>query len=130
MSAEFMTVHNTELPSEVRVTVDAWRRGINENDLDLIASCFSSHALFQGLRPEPLFGPEGVKEYYGQQPQPLTVEYEVVHYRELSPSAGVAYLRAAFSPAGRERLTTHVTLVLEHQHGRWLISHYHVSVVP
>lgn len=111
--------------------LERWQKGIADGDLDLIASAFTETALFQGLRPEPAFGRDGVKEYYGSQPDPLTVEYEVLRFQPIEELAAVAYLKAIFHPRGRDPRPTHLTLVFRQAEpdDAWLIEHYHVSLI-
>jgi uncharacterized protein (TIGR02246 family) len=109
--------------------LERWQKGIADGDLDLIASAFTETALFQGLRPEPTFGRDGVKEYYGSQPDPLTVEYEIVRFQPIGEQDTVAFLRAVFHPRGRDPRPAHLTLVFRRADDKWLIEHYHVSLI-
>ena len=124
-----MTDYTPATVQDVEPALKTWQRGIAENNLESIAAAFTTDALFQGLRPQPSYGPDGVKEYYGSQPAPLTVDYQIVHFRSLTDQAAIVYLEANFHPAGRNDLRTHITLVLQPVDGRWLINHYHVSVI-
>ncbi|NUP47855.1 MAG: SnoaL-like domain-containing protein [Catenulispora sp.] len=110
-------------------TLERWQKGIADEDVDLIASAFTETALFQGLGPEPVFGREGVRGYYGSQPDPLTVEYEVLRFVPIGEQAAVAYLKAVFHPRGRDPRPTYLTLVFHRVREAWLIEHYHVSLI-
>jgi ketosteroid isomerase-like protein len=114
---------------EITPALQRWQQGIGARDLELIGTAFTRDALFQGSRPAPLFGPEGAREYYGSQPVPLTVDYEIIRFRPLGTAAATAYLKATFHPGGREDLATYITLILEPVEGEWLIGHYHVSFI-
>lgn len=104
-----------------------WQQGIAAGDLEMIASAFTIDALFKGLHPEHSIGREGVKEYYGSQEPGLTVEYRVLHLREISPGSAVTFLEADFHTGRGELVRTHITTVLCDSDAGWLIAHYHVS---
>ena len=109
--------------------LERWQKGIADDDPALVSSAFTETALFQGLRPEPAFGRDGVKDYYATQPDPLTVEYEVVRFLPMGEQTAVAYLKAVFHPRGRDPRPTHLTLVFRRTEDTWLIEHYHVSLI-
>jgi hypothetical protein len=128
-SEDIMTADASPIAEAIAPALGRWKQGIDDGDLELIATAFTADALFQGARPATLFGGEGVKEYYGSQPTPLTVDYTVSRLRPLSEAAAVAFLDATFHRVDLDDLPARITLVLEPIAGRWLISHYHVSLV-
>ena len=109
--------------------LERWQKGIADDDPALISSAFTETTLFQGLRPEPAFGREGVKDYYASQPDPLNVEHEVVRLQPLGEQGAVAFLKAIFYPRGRDPRPTYLTLVFRRTQDTWLIEHYHVSLI-
>jgi uncharacterized protein (TIGR02246 family) len=77
--------------------LDRWKQGIADGDLSAIASAFTPDALFQGMKPTFTIGRDGVKQYYSAQAPGLTVEYQLLHLRQLAADAVVVYLSATFS---------------------------------
>ena len=114
---------------ELAPALERWQKGIADDDPALVASAFTETALFQGLRPEPVFGRDGVKEYYATQPDPLTVEYEVVRLQPFGEQGAVAFLKTVFHPRGRDPRPSHLTLVFRRTQDTWVIEHYHVSLI-
>jgi uncharacterized protein (TIGR02246 family) len=109
------------------VALDLWQEGIAAGDLEKIAGAFAPDALFKGLHPEHSIGREGVKVYYGSQEPGLTVDYRVLHLREIDRDSVVAFLEADFHTGRGDLLRTHITTVLRAYDAGWFIAHYHVS---
>lgn len=124
-----MSDHSEVATARIAPTLARWQEGIADGDLDRIASAFTADALFQGLRPLPTTGRDGVREYYDSQPAPLTVDYEILQVRPLGEAGVVAYLGAVFHLVGRDDIPTHITMVFETEEDEILIGHYHVSRV-
>jgi uncharacterized protein (TIGR02246 family) len=114
---------------DVTAVLDRWKQGIADADLDTIAEAFTEDALFQGLRPSFSLGRDGVRDYYGSQAPGLTVEYRILHVRELAADTVIVYLHADFRLGSGAELATHITIVMSRGADGWLISHYHVSRV-
>jgi uncharacterized protein (TIGR02246 family) len=113
--------------ADITPVLDRWKQGIANADLDAIAQVFTDDALFQGLHPSFSRGRDGVKDYYGSQAPGLTVEYEILHQRQLSADTVIAYLQADFRLGSGAELPTHITTVLSRGADGWRIGHYHVS---
>ena len=110
--------------------LDRWKQGIADGNLSAIVSAFTPDAMFQGMRPTFTIGRDGVKQYYSAQAPGLTVEYQILHLREIAPDAAVVYLSATFRKESGDLLQTRITTILRYSDDRWLISHYHVSALP
>jgi hypothetical protein len=109
--------------------LDVWKHGIDVHDTVEIGSAFAEDALFQGGHPEPSRGRASVVAYYD--PEPLIgVEYEIIDARRPAENVIVGYAAAHFSFPDAPVVHRHVTMALERTGDRWLIGHYHVSLIP
>lgn len=127
MNLQQLDAASTDAARGIRSALESWSAGIAAGDLKRIASAFAPDALFQGLRPAPTFGREGVTQYYDSQPAPLTVDYDIVRVRPLGTAAALVYLMAVFHPEGLDDLITHITMIFVETDREWVIDHYHVS---
>jgi uncharacterized protein (TIGR02246 family) len=109
--------------------LDRWKQGVADGDLSAIASAFTPDALFQGMKPTFTIGRDGIKQYYSAQAPGLTVEYQLLHLRQLVADAVVVYLSATFRKKRGDLLQTRITTILHYSEDGWLIDHYHVSAL-
>lgn len=106
-----------------------WKTGIDARHPDDVGALFTADALFQGLRPAPLYGPSGVSQYYAEQPVGLRVDYTVLHSRHVSDDVITAFVAADFQFSDGRVIPTRITVVLLHGTDGWRIDHYHVSPI-
>ncbi|MBS1692845.1 MAG: nuclear transport factor 2 family protein [Actinobacteria bacterium] len=111
----------------VTAVMDRWRQGIDSGRPDTVSALFTTDALFQGLRPQPLHGRDGVAEYYSAQPPGLRARYTIVQTKRPADSVVVAYLDAEFEFSEGTVIPAHLTVVMVAAGAEWLITHYHVS---
>ena len=116
--------------TEILTTVaDQWRAAVNAHDPKLVASYFTTDAIFQGLHPYSV-GPEGVAEYYAAQPLGMTADYTVLETRQLADDLILGYLTVDFTFTDRPTKTVNLSLLLRKTPEAWLITHYQVSLLP
>lgn len=123
---------NEQDPQAVVVDLlDEMKRGIDDQQPETVGALFTQDALFQGSHPEPSFGSAAVAEYYAEpRAKGLRVDYTVRHVRPLTEGIVSAYVDLTFVLPDGTALRRHLTMIILRQHdGRWMIAHYHVSVI-
>jgi ketosteroid isomerase-like protein len=109
--------------------LDAWPNGIREHQPERVASYFTEDALFQGFDKTQTIGRPGVVTYYDKQPVGLSPAFRILEHRQLSDDALISYIDVDFTRPDGVVIPVHLTALLEHVAGSWLISHYHVSKI-
>ncbi|WP_340696897.1 SgcJ/EcaC family oxidoreductase [Cellulosimicrobium funkei] len=117
--------------SQTNAVVDhvlqTWQHHVDAHDPDAVATVFTPDALFQGLRPAPSTGREGIRAYYAAQPLGMAATYQVLHTRALSGNTIATFARLTFAFLDSHTTPVYLTALLEQADDTWQISHYHVS---
>jgi hypothetical protein len=106
--------------------LDAWKAAIDARQPTQLWDVFTEHAIFQGLRPYSV-GRQGVVDYYASQSPGMTVEYEILQTRVLSPDRTLGYVRADFAFPDRARVRAFLGVVIERTTEGWQIAYYQAS---
>jgi uncharacterized protein (TIGR02246 family) len=116
-------VDNTDA---LRDALQRWKAGIDAHEPERVAEVFTEDAIFQGLRPYSV-GRQGVINYYASQPVGLTVEYNILETRRLTPDQVLGYVHADFTfPDGR-LVTVFLAVLVKHRADAWSIAYYQAS---
>ena len=110
----------------LRTALDPWKLAIDRHLPELVATCFTKDAIFQGLHPYSV-GREGITEYYDSQPIGLSPEYRILETRRLADDLVLGYLHVDFSFADRPTLGLKLGVLLKRESDGWLIAHYQIS---
>ena len=106
-----------------------WKIAFDGHETEVMASLFTPDALFQGFGPTVIAGREDVREYYEAVPDDRTADVTILHTYAIGEGVAGGFADVTFSdPAGWEA-AVHLSLVLQHVEGNWLIRQYHVSQV-
>jgi hypothetical protein len=116
----------TEREEILRGVLDQWKAAVDAHQPQQVASYFTEHAIFQGLRPYSV-GRQGVADYYASQPLGLTAAYQILETRRLAEDLVLGYLSVAFSFVDRPTLEVYLSVLLTQVQDGWRISHYQVS---
>lgn len=115
--------------AEILVSVlDEWKAGIDTHDPGRVAAAFTEDVVFQGLRPYGV-GRHAVAQYYGSQPDGMTVTYRVLESRSPADDVVFGYLAATFSYPDRPAVELAIGVVLTRVGGRWQVAQYQASRV-
>jgi uncharacterized protein (TIGR02246 family) len=110
----------------LRDALQRWKAGIDAHQPERVAEVFTEDAIFQGLRPYSV-GRQGVTDYYASQPVGLTVEYDILQTRRLTPDQVLAYVHADFTfPDGR-LVSVFLGVLVKHGADGWGIAYYQAS---
>jgi uncharacterized protein (TIGR02246 family) len=123
------TIQTLEQDRLTTATLRAWAEGIRAHQPHEIAALFTEDAVFQGFDPVHVVGRAGIAAYYAKQPIGLSAAFHVAERRRLADDTILIYARVDFSPPDAAVIPVHLTAVLQHTAGDWLISHYHVSKI-
>jgi uncharacterized protein (TIGR02246 family) len=106
-----------------------WKIAFDGHQTDVMARLFTSDALFQGFGPTIIAGREAVREYYDAVPDDRIADVTILHTYTIGEEVAGGFADVRFSdPAGWEA-AVHLSLVLRHVEGHWMIRQYHVSQV-
>ncbi|MFB4318231.1 SDR family NAD(P)-dependent oxidoreductase [Actinomadura sp. 21ATH] len=105
----------------------AWTKAFNEHRAADLAAMFTANALFQGLGPAPLAGPDEIRGYYERVPEGTTADARVLR-AERSPGGSVAaFADVTFGgPTGISHVRLSLNLHLQDE--TWRIRHYHAAL--
>ncbi|WNF28398.1 nuclear transport factor 2 family protein [Streptomyces sp. C11-1] len=103
-----------------------WQSRFNEPDPERAAALFTEDALFQGLFPEPVTGPESIAGYYRQVPPGTRAIARVLHaYRGGDDWIG-GLAQVVFHQHDGD-IPVRLSLVAVRGDEGWRIRQYHVS---
>lgn len=109
--------------------VSRWKTAFDRHQTDVMASLFTADALFQGFGPTVISGREAVRAYYDAVPDDRIADVTILHTYTIGEDMAGGFADVTFSdPAGWEA-AVHLSLVLQHVEGNWLVRQYHVSQV-
>jgi len=106
-----------------------WAEASHVHDPERVASYFTEDAIFQGADPVRSIGRVGIASYYAKQPPGLTASFTILERRQISADALLVYADVDFSFPTGALIAMHLSAVLRHTDGSWLIGSYHVSKV-
>lgn len=109
--------------------LNGWAEGIRRHQPEQVASHFSQDALFQGFDNKHTTGRPGIVRYYDKQPEGLSPVFRILEHRQLANDTLISYINVDFIRPEGVVVPVHLTVVLQHLDGSWLISHYHVSKI-
>jgi uncharacterized protein (TIGR02246 family) len=124
-----MAIDSTAQLAVLTEVLRGWADGIRRHQPDRVASYFTQDALFQGFDKKHTIGRRDIFAYYDKQPVGVSPQFQVMKYRQLADDALIAYVDVDFDRPEGFVVPVHLTVVLQHVEGSWLISHYHVSKI-
>ena len=116
-------VQDTEI---LRGVLDRWKAGIDAHEPQQVAAVFTEDAIFQGLRPYSV-GQHGVADYYGNQPDGMTVTYRILETRRPATGLVLGYVAADFAFPDRPTVSLYIGVLAVHRDDGWRIGHYQAS---
>ena len=106
-----------------------WKPAFDSHQTDVMASLFTSDALFQGFGPTVISGRAAIRDYYNEVPDDRSADVTILHTYRIGEDVAGGFADVTFSdPAGWDA-RVHLSLVLQRVKGIWSIRQYHVSQV-
>jgi uncharacterized protein (TIGR02246 family) len=106
-----------------------WKVAFDGHETGVMASLFTTDAVFQGFGPSVIAGREAIRGYYEAVPENRSADVTIVHVYTIGEEVAGGFADVTFSdPVGWEA-TVHLSLVLQLVDRDWLIRQYHVSQV-
>jgi uncharacterized protein (TIGR02246 family) len=124
-----IAIDTAELDRIVSGALDTWADAVRAHEPERAASYFTEDAIFQGFDRTHTVGRPGITAYYDKQPLGLSPTFEILERRQLSDDTLIAYVDVDFARPDGVVIPVHLTAVLVHVDGVWLISYYHVSKI-
>lgn len=113
--------------STLTALLQEWQTRFNTPDPAGAAALFTEDALFQGLFPEPVTGPENILGYYRRVPEGTHADVRVLHaYRGGDDWIG-GLAQVVFRQHDGDIPVRLSVIAVRTTAAAWLIRHYHVS---
>lgn len=106
-----------------------WKVAFDGHQTDLMASLFTTDAVFQGFGPTVISGREDIRGYYEAVPDNRSADVTVLHVYTIGEEVAGGFAEVTFSDHAGWEVAVHLSLVLQLVDGDWLIRQYHVSQV-
>jgi uncharacterized protein (TIGR02246 family) len=106
-----------------------WKSAFDGHETGVLASLFTTDAVFQGFGPTVISGREAIRGYYEAVPYNRSAEVTILHVYTIGEEVAGGFADVTFSDAAGWEAAVHLSLVLQLVDRDWLIRQYHVSQV-
>ncbi len=105
----------------------AWRTAFDQRRWDDLVALFAEDALFQGIDPGLLVGPEQISAYYGAIPEGVRPTVDVLGARRLSECVVAGFADVTFTAPTEAPGPIRLSIVAQRVDGTWRIRQYHAA---
>jgi uncharacterized protein (TIGR02246 family) len=106
-----------------------WKVAFDGHKTGVMASLFTTDAVFLGFGPAVISGREVIRGYFEAVPDNRSADVAILHVYAIGEEVAGGFADVTFSDSAGWEVAVHLSLVLQFVDGDWLIRQYHVSQV-